>query len=120
MKRILHIDDDEEVRILLNNILKKKYDYIGVPSAEEGMDIVKEDKICLILLDLKLSGRMQGRDFLDELKKMKKDISVIALTASTDKIEEDLKKDYPELVVKCVMKPFETDKLLKDIEGIIG
>jgi DNA-binding response OmpR family regulator len=57
--------------------LKKQagIEYVGVASAEDGLRLIKNDGIELILLDLKLTGKMQGLDLLNKLSSKSKVIS---------------------------------------------
>ena len=119
MKRILHIDDDENIRILLEDILVDKgYEFVGVSTAEEGLKLVKENHIDLVLLDFKLAGKLQGIDFLKKLKELKIRIKVIPITASPSTIEKEIKDNYSKIVVDFILKPFEPDKLLKKIKKV--
>ena len=116
--KVLIIDDEENIRLLLHDILKRKgYETIGVSSAEEGLKVVKKkESLCLILLDLKLGGKMQGEDFLKKLQELKIWKKVLIITANPKEIEKELKERFPKLVRGSLMKPFEIQKLLKNVK----
>jgi len=120
MKTILHVDDNEEIRLLLEAIIKRHgYTYIGMSRAEEALEVLKKDSVDLVLLDLHLAGKMQGVDLINNLEKLKIRKKIIPLTASPTLIKR-LKKEHPELVVECILKPFEPEKLLIQIKKAIG
>ena len=51
-KTILQIEDEESIRMLVSDILDKKlYNYIGVGSVEEGLEII-EKKLLLLFYGL--------------------------------------------------------------------
>ena len=120
MVKILHVDDNEQIRFLVKAILKsKKYDCTSVSSAEEGLKLMKKNKYDTIILDMKLPGKIQGRGFLKKMGELKINIPVIPLTANPKSIKKELKTKFPELVSECVLKPFEAEKLLKCIKKAI-
>lgn len=113
MKQVVHIEDNEVIRRLVKDALKgTEFNYLGFRTAEEALNSIKEG-VDLLLLDLKLTGDLQGRDLLDLLKKDGVKVKVIPLTAAPDETKGDLKEAYPELVVGTLFKPFEPDELLK-------
>ncbi|MBD3312403.1 response regulator [archaeon] len=111
--KVAHIEDNKVIRRLVCEALKEtEFDYIGFRTAEEALDTIRGG-VDVLLLDLKLTGKMQGRDLLDLLEKEGVKVKVIPLTAAPGETKGDLRKDYPELVVETLFKPFEPDELLK-------
>lgn len=120
MKKIVHIEDNNVVRKFVKNTLKDtNFEYLGFRTAEEALNTIRAG-VDLLLLDLKLTGDMQGRDLLDLMNKEGIKIKVIAVTAAPDETEGDLLEAYPDLVVKTIFKPFEPDDLLELIRNALG
>ena len=81
MKKILVVDDEDNIRLLYQEELRDEgYEVSLAKSAEEALKIIEENPPDLITLDVKLPG-MSGFDFLKELKANQKHIPVILCSA---------------------------------------
>lgn len=80
MKKILIIDDEKYICSSLTYALEDKYEIKATMDPSEGIEIIKNFKIDLVLLDLKI-GEVDGLKLLDEIKKIDKKIVVIIMTA---------------------------------------
>ncbi len=81
---ILIVEDNEKNRKLLWKVLKfKGYEILEATTAEEGLEIAREHKPALILMDIQLPG-MDGLAALAQLRSDPKtqNIPAIAVTAS--------------------------------------
>ncbi len=83
--KILIVEDEEITAMLYREILLKEgYTVTGcVQSGEEAVQQVKKDNPDLIIMDIFLSGAMNGIDAVREIKKFRK-IPVIYVTANSD------------------------------------
>ncbi len=80
MAKILIIEDEKAIAKALELKLKKAgFDAKSVSNGKEGIDMLKEEKYDLILLDL-VMPIMDGFATLEELKKMKIETPVIILS----------------------------------------
>ena len=90
-KTILIIEDDAEVRHFASRVLELDgYRVLGVETAEEGLRLVREGGISLVLLDLRLPG-CNGWSVLTMFKddpKLSK-IPVVVFTASAGISQHD-------------------------------
>ena len=86
---ILIIDDSPLGLRATSNILSPMYEVKSASGGREGIEIAKETKVDLILLDLNMPG-MSGFEVLCELKDTEKtaDIPVIIITASESSNDE--------------------------------
>ena len=108
-KRILIVDDEESLLKVIKRSLEKK-GYIA-DTAKEGkkaLNLVKDAKYDIVLLDVRMPG-MSGFEVLSEIKKIAPDIFVVMMTAQNtmDNAIEAMKKgayDY-------LTKPFDLDEL---------
>ncbi len=111
--KILVVDDDENVRALLQEALKQDdYQVVTVDSGETALRLIEAQDFDLALIDLRLGG-MSGLDVLSELRKRRPDTVVIMLTghASIESAVEALRKgahDY-------LLKPFRQKELRESI-----
>jgi len=84
--RILHLDDNEDDRIITKYHLSKLSDGIEVIWAEsvnEALEIISSNEIDAILCDYQMPQR-DGLEFIDELRSEEVDIPVIMLTGNGD------------------------------------
>ena len=81
MKRVLVIDDDPSIRLLYQEeLLEEGYDVISSDGGDGVLQLIREQRPDLILLDLKLGNR-NGLDLLQAIRKESWTIPVILLTA---------------------------------------
>lgn len=110
MKRILVIDDDTYICILLENLLKKNgYEADAAMSGKKGLQKIAKEKYDLVLLDFRLPDG-NGLEVLESIKKISPSLPVIIITAYADvrsavKLIQNGATDY-------VIKPLRPDELL--------
>lgn len=80
MKKILIIDDEKYICSSLTYALEDKYQIKATMDPSEGIEIIKNSQIDLVLLDLKI-GEVDGLKLLDEIKKIDEKTVVIIMTA---------------------------------------
>lgn len=88
--KLLIVDDQFGIRILLNEIFQKEgYKTFQAANGQQALDIVKKYSPDLVLLDMKIPG-MDGIEILKRMKEIDPDIRVIIMTAygELDMIQE--------------------------------
>jgi len=118
-ERILHIDDDEIQRDIVNAVFEnRKKTVIGsCSSGKEALSRLGELQPQLILLDLKMP-EIDGPETLKELRKIEgfAEIPVIFLTGVT---EVRMQEDYKRLgVAGIIHKPINRQMLIEDIRTL--
>jgi len=115
MERILIIEDEEPIRVLIKlNLSMAGYETLEAADGKEGLQHIKNEEIDLVLLDIMLP-KLDGYELLPSI--VKKDIPVILLTAK-DGLKDKVKglnmgaDDY-------VTKPFEAIELLARIKAVL-
>ena len=81
MKRILVAEDNDSNYMLMTYILKKQYEYSRARDGREAVELVKQDKPDMVLMDLKMPIQ-NGLDATREIKAIYPDLPVIAVTAN--------------------------------------
>ncbi|MDT3695238.1 MAG: two-component regulator propeller domain-containing protein [Ignavibacterium sp.] len=115
---ILFVEDNEDVRVYVNDLLKSDYDLLLADCGESGIEITKNNLPDLILSDVMMPG-MDGFEFCRRIKSDWKTshIPVILLTA---KVDHQSKLDGLELGADdYITKPFEQNELLVRIKNLI-
>ena len=118
--RILVIDDDEEMTLLMKDVLQvQSYE---VEIAHNGLEAVqksKQERFDLILLDIRMPF-FSGFWFCDAFKMMPstKNIPVIMVTALRE--AENMEKAYQVGASAYLIKPFRSEQLLDMVEKILS
>jgi DNA-binding response OmpR family regulator len=113
---ILIIDDNEQITKMLTTFLELKEQKCTIANdGKEGLDLIKENKHDVILLDLAMpefDGYAVIKDLED--KNMLKDHNIIVFTASTI-TQEELDGLVDRGVKSYILKPIDIDVLLSKI-----
>ncbi len=110
---VLVVDDEPDMLDTFKSILKKRYDLILALSGKEAIEKAREEKIDLILLDIRMPD-MDGIETLKELKSLGNGFEVIMVSAL-----HDLKLAVSSIKLGAydyVGKPFEVEDLLAVME----
>jgi DNA-binding NtrC family response regulator len=84
LKKILLIDDDKAIRLVLSAILKKhNYLPIEIQDGYRAIELFKRELPAAVLLDIKMP-EMDGIQVLQELKKINSDVPIIIVTGYAD------------------------------------
>jgi DNA-binding NtrC family response regulator len=79
--RILIVDDEPTQRKVLSGYLKKqRHAVFEAGSAEDAVQIVKNEEIEIVLTDLRMPGR-SGHDLLNDIRALSPETSVVIMTA---------------------------------------
>jgi DNA-binding NtrC family response regulator len=109
MSTILIVEDEPKMlRLLELNLAEEGYATLAAPDAETGLKLLRQEKVDLVLTDLKLP-HMDGLEFLQSVKRSNTQIPVILMTAyGTVETAIDAMKagasDY-------VLKPFSMEEI---------
>src|SRR6476659_8274433 len=107
--KILIVDDQFGIRILLNEVLHKEgYDTFQAANGIQALEVLNNHSPDLVLLDMKIPG-MDGIEILKRMKVVDPDIRVIIMTAygELDMIQEA--KDLGAMT--HFAKPFDIDDI---------
>ena len=109
MPTLLIVEDEAKMRRLLElNLAEEGYTVLTAADAEAGLNILRQEKIDLIVTDLKLPG-MNGLEFLQAVKRTNATLPVVVMTAfgTVETAVEAMKagaSDY-------VLKPFGMEEI---------
>ena len=117
-QRILVIDDELDMLMLLRMIIEDNTDYEveTTNNPSEALKMVKETDYDLVISDLKMPG-MDGIELSDEVKEIKPHLPLIMITAygSLETADEAIKKG----VADFITKPFRKDSILFTINRVL-
>lgn len=107
--KLLIVDDQYGIRILLNEIFSKEgYNTFQAANGVQALSIVAKEQPDLMILDMKIPG-MDGLEILRRVKKTNPEINVIIMTAygELDMIHEAMDLG----AITHFAKPFDIDEI---------
>lgn len=118
-ERILIVDDEPDMLVLLSMIIKGRtpYEVITTSNPIEAIEWIKRGGYDLVLTDLKMPG-VDGIEILKTIRKYDEDVPVIIITAygTIESATEAMSKDAFDFITKPFRKEqilFTIDKALK-------
>ena len=118
--RILSVEDNPDTRLLLEHTLQDDYDITLASSVEEAMDHMATGSFDLLLLDINLSEKDGGVEFLHTIRGREHidDIPAVAVTAFAMPGDRDdfLQEGFD----AYIGKPFTQDQLVGTIEDTLS
>ena len=119
-KRILVIDDDLAIRVLLQAVLRRmKFEVELAEDGAVGLDKVRKDgKFDLVLLDL-MMPRLNGYEFIEKITEEMPDNRphIIVFTAAG---KRGVEKIPANAVCNSILKPFDLEKFIEMIRDCIS
>ena len=108
-QKILVVDDEPSARRELRKFLEGKgYDVVEASSGDEGMEVYRQERPDVVLLDMMMPG-MTGLVTLRETKALDPDASVIMVTVVRE--EELAKQTITEGAFDYITKPIDRNYL---------
>lgn len=109
---ILVVDDDPDIRYTLQVVLEKNgYKYVEASSCEEGLNVYKQTKPDLLIVDLMMEEVDAGTNFVKELKALGNTAPIYMLSSVGDSL--NINTDFSELGLSGVFqKPINNTVLL--------
>jgi CheY-like chemotaxis protein len=121
-KRVLIIDDDTAIRIVVKISLSKLggYSVLDASSGSEGLEIARKEHPDAIILDLAMPT-MSGFEVLQQLQEnpLTQSIPVVLLTANADRVQRG-EMVIPVGIVETISKPFDALTLPSQIAIACG
>lgn len=114
--RLLCVDDQEGIRVLLGEIFKNDYDVLAVETGAEAIKMISDFRPDIVILDIKLKD-MDGEEVLRNIRKIDESIYVVILTGYDDIMKNtDLDVIKPDMIIR---KPFDVIALKEEIDSIM-
>src|SRR5258708_39975967 len=118
MSRILIIDDDEDVRIVIGAVLESADHEVALAAdGASGLQLQRECPFDLVIADLFMPIK-EGVETICDLKDEFADIKIIAISERSFKGRNYLPVPEALGVQKILSKPIASDTLLKSIEEV--
>lgn len=115
MTKIMLVDDDESMRLLIEQIVRRDgYDFCCADCGEEGLSMLRSERPDFLILDVMLPDT-NGFEICQTIRAEGRKVPIMFLTAKGDIVDKSIGfkaggDDY-------VVKPFSPDELLLRIEA---
>jgi DNA-binding NtrC family response regulator len=117
-KRILIIEDDEEMRSMLREFLSEEgYDTDSIDSGSKAFVRLVRDTFDLIITDIRMPG-LTGLDILPGVKKLQPDAPIIVITAFGS--EEVCHKVFARGAEAYLEKPIHLEHLREIVQRMVS
>lgn len=120
MDHILIIDDDDQFRAMLYEMLERSgYEVTEASDGKEGIKFYRENPTDLIITDL-IMPEKEGIETIQELKQDFSDVKIIAISGGGRVGPEDYLQLAKMLgAQRTLTKPVDRDELLKVVEELL-
>ncbi|MGM0623976.1 MAG: response regulator [Campylobacterota bacterium] len=109
---VLTVDDSDFMRRMIKTVLApKKYNIFEAEGAKEGMEILKNNTINLLLLDYEMPD-IDGAQMLEQIKSQKEFLSLPVIVVSSKNDKEIIARVLKHGANDFIHKPFSTEELL--------
>ena len=121
MARILIIEDDAQVRVILRKILERAgYEVEPAPDGKAGIESYRERRADLVITDI-IMPEKEGLETIMELRLEFPDVKIVAMSGGGAIGPEYYLKTAKALgALRTLRKPIERDDLLKAVRDVIG
>ncbi len=127
VKRILVVDDDEQILKILDAALRKR-GYEPVIEAEPlaVVELLRDQPFDLVMLDINMP-RKDGFEIYADIKQWRRELPVLFITGYTESFSMRSARvirlwthEFADGNTDVLYKPFKLDVLYEKIEGLIG
>jgi two-component system cell cycle response regulator DivK len=118
--RILFVEDNPDVRLLLKRLLREEYDLVLATDAEEALGALDAGPFDLLLLDIKLGAGKSGVELLHLLRDREATKEAPAIALTTYGMPGDRAALLEEGFDEHVSKPFSTAELTETIDRVLS
>lgn len=120
MARILVIEDEDEVRAMLQRVLERAgYEVVVAPDGDEGIRLFSENPADLIITDI-IMPKKGGMETILDLKSEYPDVKIVAMSGG-GRLGPEPYLEIAEVfgAVRIFSKPFRIEELLLTIQRLL-
>jgi len=120
MARVLVIDDEEQVRTLIREVLEGAgHEVIEARNGREAMKLYEANPTCVVITDL-VMPEQDGLETIREVRRRFPAVKIIAVSGAQQKLNLDLLYVAEKLgALRTLEKPFEIRKLVALVEELL-
>ncbi|HPO50065.1 MAG TPA: ATP-binding protein [Spirochaetota bacterium] len=117
---ILVVEDEESIREFIKRVLSEYgYNVLVTDGSQKALDIFSKNKeeIDLLLTDIVLKEKTNGKDLFESLSSLKKTLKVLYMSGYSDNIVA--RRGVLEKNINFIQKPFSIENFLKKIRSTL-
>lgn len=120
MARVLIIDDEEQVRKLIREVLEEAgHEVVEARNGREGMKLYEANPADVVITDL-VMPEQEGLETITGLRRRFPAVKIIAISGAQQKLDLDLLYVAEKLgAIRTMEKPFEMQKLVALVEELL-
>ena len=119
MKRVLVVDDDDDMRALMSLLLSEAYEVSSAADGAEGLALAKKLKPDLVVLDL-LMPKMHGFEVCRHIREDDSLKATKVLISSSKSYQHDVRTTVEETGADdYIVKPFEVEAFRRRVAGLL-
>ena len=120
MTRILIVDDEPDLRDMLNLMMNKEgYETLIAEDGQDFLDKVDQFQPDVVTLDVMMPG-LTTKEILEKLQEKNSNPKILLLTVVQFSDEEKIKLKSMGNIVEYITKPFELEELIESIKKYLG
>ena len=117
MIKILIVDDDKNIRKLMQVVLEREgYEIHTAKDGQEALDVIDSVKINLAIVDIMMPN-MDGYEFTKTLREGDEDFPILMVSAK--QLPEDRKKGFLAGIDDYMVKPVDQEELLLHVKALL-
>lgn len=117
-KKILIVEDDPDIRVMMGYILKEDYDLVLCEDGRCGIAKAQEEKPDLILLDIYMPG-ISGFEVCKTVRSNPEISSTPIIILTAGALKEEVTEGYALGADDYIFKPFDPEDLVERIEKLL-
>ncbi len=120
MKNILVIEDDDQIRALLRQILEREgYRVSDAPNGKKGIKLYRQQPADLVITDL-IMPEKEGIETIIELKRDYPEVKILAISGG-GKVNPETYLDMAEKLgaTYAIKKPFGRGEILEAVQNLL-
>lgn len=116
MAKILIVEDDDNLRLLMQMRLKGKYETVAAENAAQALELMEKETVHLVVTDIMMPG-MDGYGFVETLRARDRSVPVIMLTAKGGM--PDKRRGFAAGTDDYLVKPVNFEELVWRIDALL-
>ncbi len=124
MAKILVVDDDPDFVLISRTILETEgHQVLEAANGSEALEVMRQDKPDLMLLDVMMSTTLEGVNVCREIKSDPdlKDVPIVMISSiGTSEYAAEFPDDEPVPIDSWISKPIQPAVLLKTVKRFVG
>ena len=121
MRRILIIDDDHQILLMIKKMLERAGFEVDLASnGNEGIELIKKVSVDLVITDI-IMPEKEGLETIREMKRLCPDLKIIAMSGG-GKVSADNYLNTAKIfgASKIMAKPFSQKQMVSAVQDLLG